>query len=401
MKATTGEGIGFVGRGEGVAALAIASLDAATRWPAMREILLHDTRSGELLRAAARATPAGSASTRAGRPSTAASTSATRGRSWSSACCKRFLEHEGYEVRLVINVTDVNDKIYDAARAQGRPSAELAAEMTELYRADTDALGLGPPRPRAAGLGDDRADRRLHPDADRLAATPMRPAATSTSACARTRATAASRTGGSRTAMDQGEGIEGVRAQGGPARLRAVEGPQGGRGHRLGLALGAGPARAGTSSARRWPRSLLGVGFDIHGGGSDLLFPHHENEAAQTRAARGEELARLWMHNGMIQFTGEKMAKSVGNIAPLHEVHRAVRPRRRGHVPDLRALPPAARLLGGRAGGRRRQRAAASARRSGDSSPGEPSPADMARHRERVLRRAGERLQHADGAGRR
>ena len=65
---------------------------------------------------------------------------------------------------------------------------------------------------------------------------------------------------------------------------------------------------------------LLGVGFDIHGGGSDLVFPHHENEAAQTRAARGAELATLWMHNGMIQFTGEKMAKSVGNIALLHEV---------------------------------------------------------------------------------
>jgi cysteinyl-tRNA synthetase len=65
---------------------------------------------------------------------------------------------------------------------------------------------------------------------------------------------------------------------------------------------------------------LLGVGFDIHGGGSDLIFPHHENEAAQTRAARGAELAGIWMHNGMIQFTGEKMAKSVGNIALLHEI---------------------------------------------------------------------------------
>jgi cysteinyl-tRNA synthetase len=65
---------------------------------------------------------------------------------------------------------------------------------------------------------------------------------------------------------------------------------------------------------------FLGVGFDVHGGGSDLVFPHHENEAAQTRAARGSELAKLWMHNGMIQFTGEKMAKSVGNIALLHEV---------------------------------------------------------------------------------
>jgi cysteinyl-tRNA synthetase len=66
--------------------------------------------------------------------------------------------------------------------------------------------------------------------------------------------------------------------------------------------------------------AALGVDFDIHGGGSDLVFPHHENEAAQTRAARGQELARIWMHNGMIQLTGEKMAKSAGNIALLHEV---------------------------------------------------------------------------------
>src|SRR6202023_2316451 len=58
---------------------------------------------------------------------------------------KRFLEHEGYGVNLVINVTDVNDKIYDAARAEGRASAELAREMTELYLADTDALELGRP----------------------------------------------------------------------------------------------------------------------------------------------------------------------------------------------------------------------------------------------------------------
>src|ERR1700727_842214 len=58
---------------------------------------------------------------------------------------KRFLEHEGYGVQLVINVTDVNDKIYDAARVQEVPSAELAEAMTRLYRADTDALGIGRP----------------------------------------------------------------------------------------------------------------------------------------------------------------------------------------------------------------------------------------------------------------
>ncbi len=64
---------------------------------------------------------------------------------------------------------------------------------------------------------------------------------------------------------------------------------------------------------------ILGLDFEIHGGGSDLVFPHHENEIAQTEAARGKPLARLWMHNGMVRLEGEKMAKSVGNIFLLHE----------------------------------------------------------------------------------
>src|ERR671928_1381440 len=58
---------------------------------------------------------------------------------------KRFLQHEGYEVTLVANVTDVNDKIYDAAREAGVPSEQLAREMTERYERDTDGLGLGRP----------------------------------------------------------------------------------------------------------------------------------------------------------------------------------------------------------------------------------------------------------------
>ena len=63
---------------------------------------------------------------------------------------------------------------------------------------------------------------------------------------------------------------------------------------------------------------LLGVDFEVHGGGSDLVFPHHENEIAQTEAARGRPLARVWMHNGMVEMGAEKMAKSVGNIRLLH-----------------------------------------------------------------------------------
>jgi cysteinyl-tRNA synthetase len=63
----------------------------------------------------------------------------------------------------------------------------------------------------------------------------------------------------------------------------------------------------------------LGPDFAIHGGGIDLVFPHHENEVAQTEAARGVPLARIWMHNGMVQIDEEKMSKSVGNIFQLSE----------------------------------------------------------------------------------
>jgi cysteinyl-tRNA synthetase len=64
---------------------------------------------------------------------------------------------------------------------------------------------------------------------------------------------------------------------------------------------------------------LLGDDFEIHGGGVDLIFPHHENEIAQTEAARGVPLARLWMHNGMVRTAEEKMSKSVGNVFQLSE----------------------------------------------------------------------------------
>jgi cysteinyl-tRNA synthetase len=66
-------------------------------------------------------------------------------------------------------------------------------------------------------------------------------------------------------------------------------------------------------------QALLGIDFEIHGGGSDLIFPHHENEAAQMFGACGAPLARLWVHNGMVRLEQQKMAKSVGNIFVLHD----------------------------------------------------------------------------------
>ena len=68
-------------------------------------------------------------------------------------------------------------------------------------------------------------------------------------------------------------------------------------------------------------KAHLGEVFDIHGGGIDLVFPHHENEVAQSRCAHGSEvMARVWMHNGFLQVEGEKMSKSLGNFITIHEL---------------------------------------------------------------------------------
>jgi cysteinyl-tRNA synthetase len=230
---------------------------------------------------------------------------------------KRFLEHEGYGVRLVVNVTDVNDKIYDAARAQERPSAELAAEMTALYRVDTDALGIG--RPDDEPL----ASETIGPIVEHIAALVERGHAYAAGGDVyfRVRSDDGYGTLSHRRVddMDQGEGVEGSARKEDPLDFALWKGHK--EGEDTFWDSPWGPGRPGWHiECSAMAEQLLGVGFEIHGGGSDLVFPHHENEAAQTRAARGEELTKLWMHNGMIQFTGEKMAKSVGNIALLHEV---------------------------------------------------------------------------------
>jgi cysteinyl-tRNA synthetase len=67
-------------------------------------------------------------------------------------------------------------------------------------------------------------------------------------------------------------------------------------------------------------RRYLGETFDIHGGGEDLIFPHHENEIAQSLAATGKPLAKYWMHNGFVKINSEKMSKSLGNIFPIREI---------------------------------------------------------------------------------
>ena len=232
------------------------------------------------------------------------------------ALLKRFLEHEGYRVTLVENITDVNDKIYDAAAQRGVPSEDLAREMSERYVADTDRLGLGRPdhEPKASAaiaaivaLIDSLIERgHAYPAAGdvyfRVHSFP----------------------GYGRLSNRSPEDM--VQSEGDEERTELKEAPQD-----FALWKAQKPGED-TAWSAPWGRGrpgwhiecsamaeeLLGLDFDIHGGGLDLVFPHHENEIAQTEAARGERLARIWMHNGMVRLDEEKMSKSVGNMQLLH-----------------------------------------------------------------------------------
>ncbi len=276
---------------------------------------------------------------------------------------KRFLVHEGYDVTFVANITDINDKIYAAARAAGTGSERLAAEMAAAYIADTEALSLGRPdhEPLASQTieeiirlierlvevghayavdGDVYFSVRSYPEYGELSHRNIEE-------------------------MDQGEGVEGAQRKRDPLDFALWKGQKPGEDAAWDSPWGAG--RPGWHiECSAMAEALLGVDFEIHGGGSDLIFPHHENEAAQTRAARGAPLARLWVHNGMVRLDKEKMAKSVGNIFVLHEALERVRARRADHVLLLRPLPPADRV---------RRRAPATGRAGCAADPGGRTPA--------------------------
>ena len=231
---------------------------------------------------------------------------------------KRFLEHEGYRVTLVANITDINDKIYDAAGAAGRESADLAREMTAHYVQDTGRLGLG--RPDHEPLASDF----IAPILDLIGALVEGGHAYAVEGDVYFRVRTLPEYGAlSRRdveQMDQGEGVEGADRKEDPLDFALWKAHKEGEDTAWDAPWGRG--RPGWHiECSAMAEALLGLEFDIHGGGIDLVFPHHENEVAQTIAGRGRPLARMWMHNGMLEAAeGEKMAKSVGNIRGLADV---------------------------------------------------------------------------------
>jgi cysteinyl-tRNA synthetase len=225
---------------------------------------------------------------------------------------KRWLEERGYEVTLAENITDINDKIYEAAARQGFRSDELAERATRWYLDDTEDLGLGRPDveplatetiPEIIALIEELVARELAYESGgdvyfRVARFPEYGALSGAQL-------------DDMVAQEPGELKEDPRdfalwKATKPQEDTSWESPWG-RGR---------PGWHIECSAMA--EKHLGPEFEIHGGGLDLRFPHHENELAQSRGA-GRPFARFWTHNGLLELDEEKMSKSLGNIVSLRE----------------------------------------------------------------------------------
>ena len=229
---------------------------------------------------------------------------------------RRLLERLGYEPRLVVNITDINDKIYAAAREAGVPSDAFAGEMTRAYLEDTDRLGLG--RPDDEPLASDTIPEIVTLIEALVERGHAYEAGGDVYFRVRSFPGYGKLSNRDPDQMDQGEeaGTESLKEDRLDFALWKARKPD----EDIGWPSPWGEGRPGWHiECSAMAEKVLGTEFAVHGGGADLVFPHHENEIAQTEAAHGVPLARLWMHNGMVQMAEEKMSKSEGNIFQLSE----------------------------------------------------------------------------------
>ena len=227
----------------------------------------------------------------------------------------RFLRSEGYKTRLVVNVTDINDKIYAAAARAGEPSAKFAAAMTAAYISDTDALGVG--RPDAEPKATETVEGIVELIAELIEGGHAYESGGDVYFRVRSFADYGKLSNRRPEDMDQGEeaGSVGLKEE----RLDFALWKATKEGEDTSWDSPWGPGRpAWHIECSVMAEQELGASFAVHGGGSDLVFPHHENEIAQSEAA-GRPFAHVWMHNGMVDAGGEKMSKSEGNIFQLKE----------------------------------------------------------------------------------
>jgi cysteinyl-tRNA synthetase len=226
---------------------------------------------------------------------------------------KRYLEWRGQPVRLVQNITDINDKIYAAARAKGVRSDDLAAEMTRAFVEDTGRLGLG--RPDDEPLASEMIPDIVALIEELIAAGHAYEAGGDVYFAVRSFDRYGELSGQRPDDVESGARVEPGEYKRDPIDFALWKATKSDEDTWWPSPWGDGrPAWHIECSAMA--EKLLGREFSVHGGGRDLVFPHHENEIAQS-CSIGRGFARVWAHNGMLELRGEKMSKSEGNIESL------------------------------------------------------------------------------------
>jgi len=235
---------------------------------------------------------------------------------------RRFLIYRGFQVKYVMNVTDVDDKIINRAQKEGVSVAEIAARYTQAFFEDMEKLGIH------------RAD--VHPKA-----TEHIPEMIELIQKLLEKGYAYKIGGDVYFQVEKfkkygrlsGKNLEELKAG---ARVEVDERKRNPLDFALWKAAKAGEPCWESPWGKGRPgwhiecsamsMKYLGETFDIHAGGEDLIFPHHENEIAQSCAATSKKFARYWMHNGFLNIQGEKMSKSLGNFLIAREVVKRHRP---------------------------------------------------------------------------
>lgn len=229
---------------------------------------------------------------------------------------RRVLEEKGFRVILVQNVTDVDDKIIRRAQEEGREPGEVALHYTQEYFADLERLGVRPPTysPPATAFVPKMVEfieRLLEKDHAYVVDGDVY-------FSARTYPGYGELSGRSVEEQLAGARVEVDERKRDPLDFALWKGAKPGEPH---WPSPWGPGRPGWhTECVVMSLYLLGETIDIHAGGNDLIFPHHENERAQAESLTGKTFVRLWLHNGMLTVRGEKMAKSLGNFYYARDV---------------------------------------------------------------------------------
>ncbi|QKF07142.1 cysteine--tRNA ligase [Berryella wangjianweii] len=239
---------------------------------------------------------------------------------------RRYLEWRGFDVIYVSNVTDIDDKIIARANEEGRSADEVAAEYTKAFIEDMRAVNVKDPtiRPKATNEVPEMIDLVREMVAEGYAYE----VAGDVYFSVRTLPAYGGLSG--RSVDDAESGHRALRTEGiadrkrDPADFAVWKAAKPGE---PSWDSPWGPGRPGWHlECTVMSKKYLGFPFDIHGGGCDLIFPHHENERAQALATSSKGFANYWMHAGMLQVNAEKMSKSLGNFRLLRDVLRTVDP---------------------------------------------------------------------------